>query len=156
MKCEFISKSAVSINPAFVKFNHLSIVEAELLGAPLTVGAAMDTALTHRCDDLARAASRLGSIAAHDALVLLKASFSAPKLTHTLRSFPCCGHAALEKFDELLRECVSSITNTALTDIQWIQASLPVRNGGLGVRRVSSLAPAAFFAPLRAHVTSRT
>ena len=50
------------------------------------------------------------------------------------------------KFDELLRECVSSTTNTDLTDIQWIQASLPVRNGGLGVRRVSSLAPSAFLA----------
>ena len=39
-----------------------------------------------------------------------------------------------------------TITNTDLTDIQWIQASLPVRNGGLGVRRVSSLAPAVFLA----------
>ena len=33
-----------------------------------------------------------------------------------------------------------------MTDIQWTQASLPVRNGGLGIRRVSSLAPSAFLA----------
>jgi hypothetical protein len=78
--------------------------------------------------------------------VLLKASFSAPKLLHNMRASPCSGHAALEKFDDLLRECVCSITNTDLTDVQWIQASLPVRNGGLGVRRVSSLAPSAFLA----------
>jgi len=50
------------------------------------------------------------------------------------------------KFDELLRESVCTITNTDLTDVQWIQASLPVRNGGLDVRRVSSLAPSAFLA----------
>jgi hypothetical protein len=92
-------------------------------------------------------ARSLGSIAAHDALVLLKASFSAPKLLHTIRaSGPCSGHPALERFDGLLRDCVGAITNTDLTDVRWIQASLPVRNGGLGVRRVSSLAPSAFLA----------
>src|SRR3954470_21266615 len=31
-------------------------------------------------------------------------------------------------------------------DLQWMQASLPVRNGGLGIRRVASLAPSAFLA----------
>jgi len=31
-----------------------------------------------------------------------------------------------------------SITNSDLTDIQWIQTSLPVKDGGLGIRRVSS------------------
>jgi hypothetical protein len=145
-KCEFISKSAISTNPVFTNFKHLSVEEADLLGAPLTVGTAMDTALSRRCDDLARAATRLGSIAAHDALVLLKASFSAPKLMHTMRASPCSGHAALQKFDDLLRECVCAITNSDLTEVQWIQASLPVKNGGLGVRRVSSLAPSAFLA----------
>ena len=38
------------------------------------------------------------------------------------------------------------ICNVSLTDDQWLQASLPVRNGGLGVRRVSSLASSAFLA----------
>ena len=36
--------------------------------------------------------------------------------------------------------------NVSLTDDQWLQASLPVRNGGLGIRRVSSLASSAFLA----------
>jgi len=112
---------------------HLNAEEADLLGAPLTVGTAMDTALSRRCDDLARASTRLGSIAAHDALVLLTASLSALKLMHTLRAALCSGHAALQKFDDLLRECVCTITYTDLTEVQWMQASLPVRNGGLGV-----------------------
>ena len=32
------------------------------------------------------------------------------------------------------------------SDIQWLQASLPVKDGGLGVRHVSSLALPAFLA----------
>jgi len=73
----------MSSNSIFSNFIHLNVEEADLLGAPLTVGTAMDTALSRRCDDLARAATRLGLIAAHDPLVLLKASFSAPKHMHT-------------------------------------------------------------------------
>ena len=36
--------------------------------------------------------------------------------------------------------------NVQLTDDQWIQASLPVQNGGLGLRSVCMLAPSAFIA----------
>ena len=145
-KCEFISSSAVSKNPVFRDFIHLSTSSAELLGAPVSTGAAMDRALASRCDDLARAAERLRLISAHDALILLRASFSAPKLLHTLRASPCADHPSLEKFDAILRRCVCTIANTDLSDLQWIQASLPVRNGGLGIRCVSSLAPSAFLA----------
>jgi len=41
---------------------------------------------------------------------------------------------------------VERITNSSLTDTQWLQASLPVNDSGLGVRRVSSLDLHAFFA----------
>jgi hypothetical protein len=125
---------------------HLPVNNADLLGAPITTGPAMDCALSKRCDDMTRAATRLKLIASHDALILLRASFSAPKLMHTLRASPCSGHQALERFDSLLRSCVCTISNTDMTDLQWIQASLPVRYGGLGIRRVSSLAPSAFLA----------
>ena len=69
-------------------------------------GPAMDSALETRCAELSRVAGRLRIISSHDALILLIASFSAPKLLHTLRSSPCTGHPTLEKFDNLLRECV--------------------------------------------------
>ena len=35
---------------------------------------------------------------------------------------------------------------TVTSDLQWIQASLPVRDGGLGIRRVALLALPAFLA----------
>jgi hypothetical protein len=145
-KCEFINCTAASDEPIFQGFIHLVPSGATLLGAPLTTGAAMDEALLSRCSDLSRAAERLKAISAHDALLILRSSLSAPKLLYTIRSSPCAGHPALGAFDELLRGCVSNITNTDLTDTQWLQASLPVANGGLGIRRVASLAPSAFLA----------
>jgi len=41
---------------------------------------------------------------------------------------------------------VERITNSSLTDTQWLQDSLPIKDRGLGVRRVSSLALPAFLA----------
>ena len=65
---------------------------------------------------------------------------------HTLRCAPCHGHPALQNFDELLRDGVSSITNSSLTETHWIQASLPIRNESLRIRRGTSLALSAFLA----------
>ena len=95
MKCEFISTTGQHSDPVFQNFVHLTVNNADLLGAPVTTGAAMDRALDNRCEDLSRAASRLRLISAHDALILLRASFSAPKLLHTLRASPCSGHPVL-------------------------------------------------------------
>jgi hypothetical protein len=58
----------------------------------------------------------------------------------------CVGHPHLQIFDNLLRTAASKVCNVTLSDDQWQQASLPVRYGGLGIRRVSSLAPSAFLA----------
>ena len=73
-------------------------------------------------------------------------SFSAPIMQHTLGSSPCAGRVKLTQFDALLRSALSKICNISLTDDQGLQASLPVRVGGLGIRRVSSLATPAFIA----------
>ena len=85
-------------------------------------------------------------VSAYNALLLLRASFSAPKLMHTLRSPPCTDNHMLDKFDSLVRKDKCMISNTELSDIQWIQASLPDRNGCLGIGRVASLATSAFLA----------
>ena len=43
-------------------------------------------------------------------------------------------------FDLLQKSGISHITNSALSDTQWLQASLPVRDGGLGGSVVSCFA----------------
>ena len=97
-------------------------------------------------NELSRAIVRLSLLPAHDAFTLLKSFFSAPKIMHTLRCSPCFGKEALEEFGSLLRSGLCTITNLAVSDHQWIQASLSVSAGGLGIRRVLSLAQPAFLA----------
>src|SRR6218665_2066917 len=66
---------------------------------------------------------------------------------NNISPFPHChGHPRLGDFDELLRAGLERILNASLTDDQWTQASLPIRMGGHGVRRVSPLALSAFLA----------
>jgi len=90
----------------------------------------MDTALANRCTELNTAVGRLSLLSAHDALILLKASFSAPKMMHTTHCPPCDNHPALAEYDNLVRKGICAITNLALSDLQWLQASLPVKKGG--------------------------
>jgi len=72
------------------------------------------------------------NIGAQDALTLLRASFSSPKVLHLLRCSPSAYNPALQTFDSHLRSAISKITNSALSDIQWLQASMPIAHGGLG------------------------
>ena len=52
----------------------------------------------------------------------------------------------LDLFDGHLRSALSRITNTSLSDTQWLQASLSIKHGGLEIRQLRSLALPAFFA----------
>jgi hypothetical protein len=102
--------------------------------------------LNKRCDDLERAIDRFGLISAHDALLILKYALGSSKMLYMMRASPCSDHPALTRFDNLLRAALSKITNSCLSDLNWIQASLPVKDGGLGIRSVALLAPSAFLA----------
>src|SRR6201996_7829045 len=149
-KCEIVSSSTIPPGLLISDFTHLQPSNSVLLSAPLTGGAALDEALENSCSTLSTAASRLSCISAHDALVLLKSCVSTSKILHILRSSPCSGHPTLMSIDGILRQCVSRITNTGLSDDQWAQAALPVKAGGLGIRSASRLAPSAYLSAFSA------
>ena len=65
---------------------------------------------------------------------------------HVLRCSPCFGHHLLQEHDTVLREGLSAIVNIHMSDIHWLQASIYVKSGGLGIRRAVSLALPAFLA----------
>ena len=88
----------------------------------------------------------LSLLYSRDALVPLKNSLAMPKLLYILRTADCSANPLLAKFDELLRTGLSSILNVDLNDDQWLQASLPVSEGGLGIRSAQMLASSAFLA----------
>ena len=147
-KCELITKHDLPepVLPPLNQFERISPENATLLGSPLTTGVSMDVTFNKKLSELKRASDRLQRISSHDALVLLKASCGSPKLQHILRSSPCTGHATLQEIDSVLRSCLISITNVDLTDSQWLQASLPVKAGGLGLRSPQKLALPSFLA----------
>jgi hypothetical protein len=102
-----------------------------------------DVALHECCSGLQRAIHRLSLLDSHDALVLLRSCFRAPKILFLLRCSPCFGNPTLEVFDKFLKAGLTSITNT---EVQGIQTSLPLRVGGIGVWRVASLEISAYLA----------
>ena len=75
---------------------------------------------------------RLDCVGSQDALTRLRVSFSSPKVLHLLRCSPSEDNPALQTFDSHLRSATSKITNSSLSDIRWLQASMPVAHDGLG------------------------
>jgi hypothetical protein len=146
-KCELICHVDLeTFDPLLSSFKRVDIAEATLLGASLFAGKALDEVWSARCADLARRIDRLRLVGAQDALMLLRSSFSALTVQHLL----CCSLSVdapgLLEFDELLKSAMSLIAKSKLLDLQWLQASLPIKLGGLGVRRVALLAFPAFLA----------
>ena len=125
----------------------VSFDRAELLGSPIGSLESIEHALQRKCELLKLLKSRLCLIHSHDALLLLRHSFSIPKVLYILWTAPCFQSPSLEVFDDILRTTLSDITNVCLdSDSAWSQASLPIRAGGLGIRRTAQLAPSAFLA----------
>lgn len=116
-KCELITHRDLPISDSLLRsFTRVDIADACLLGAPLFRGLALDTAWNKCCEDLAMAVERLRDIGSQDALILLRSSFSAPKVLHLLHCAPSVSHEALKVFDCCLRDEIRHITNSNLSD----------------------------------------
>jgi hypothetical protein len=88
-KCELFCHPNTSIaDPLLLSFKRRSLNEASLLGAPLFIGPELDEAWSTRLVDLRRAVERLSLLGAQDALVLLRALFSIPRVQHLMRYSP--------------------------------------------------------------------
>jgi hypothetical protein len=118
--------------------------DAVFLGAPIGTDESIDAAISGRCDDLRVMGDRLPHFKRHDSLLLLRYSFA---ILYLLRTSPCFRSPKLEDFNVLLRSITIKVVNINLDDeTVWLQASLPVSSGGLGVRSAVQLAPSAFLA----------
>jgi len=116
------------------------------LGAPLSAGEHLDSVLANRRHELQRLTKRLELMPSHDSLFLLRNVLTAPRLMYLLRTSPCTGSPELPLYDDVLRDSLSITLNVDFNEERWLQASLPVRWGGLGVRGVVLLAPSAYLA----------
>ncbi|XP_069948689.1 uncharacterized protein [Cherax quadricarinatus] len=114
-----------------------------LQGAPLG-HQAIDTVLKDKLNDLMRMEEKISNLDAHDALYLLTRCLTIPRLTHFLRCAPSFDNPTLDEYDAHLRSTLKKALNLSLEDQQWDQATLPVRLGGIGVRKATHVALPAF------------
>ena len=126
----------------------VNIEQVELQGSPLGDTSSVNACVSGKIELLELMGDRLYHLHSHDAITLLCHSFAIPKMLHVLRTSPCFSSPHLEDYDVLLRSILSNITNIRFEDNQssWIQATLPVSKGGLGIRSAIHLVSSAFLA----------
>jgi len=133
-KCEFIAHKDFQVDDALLQsFHRVELEDVSLLGAPLFPGAELDTAWDDRCEDLTRAADRLSAIGAQDALILLRSSFSAPKVLHLLRCCPPADHPVLGRHCNLSASRLPTHTSLEppLRQVRQQKLPLPARRSVL-------------------------
>ena len=150
-KCEIESDNMTICGTLLVALPGAKLVgvsQAQLLGSPLGDDECVSAALAEKVEALRRLGERLQLLTAHDALILLRNCFALPKLSYTLRTAPCFRSAALETYDDCLREILGTVTNNMLErdSKAWMQATLPEKLGGLGIRSAVRVAPSAYLA----------
>jgi hypothetical protein len=72
------------------------------------------------------------------AYTLIKNCLFIPKFIFLLRTTPFWKFSNyVNSIDSSLKSSLEKILNLRLTDLQWCQSTLPIRFGGLGIRRIS-------------------
>ena len=128
-KCE-LATHAVLVADWMIPYSGLSVVSSRtLLGAPLFPGRVLNDFWFDRCRDCTRAVCRLCVVSRQDSLILLRASFSAPRVQHLLRCSPSVDAPGPQEFDNLLRTALSRINNNTLSQSILFYKTFPVEDG---------------------------
>ena len=148
VKCEIVAANFNEVEkyPIFKDFKRIRKGDLTILGAPILKGPVVDKAIADKISELERAIGNLSLLHAHDALCSHRNALAMPKLLYVLRTTPCTGNKLPKVLDDNLRKGLTSILNVDISDDQWIQASLAVHLGGLGVRSAEKLAHSAILA----------
>ena len=125
----------------------------EILGVP--VGSAIHTSafLQHKVEKAIRLMEMLEQLDDPQvAYTLLRTCVSFGKFCYYIRTIPpsLVKEAALS-FDNCVRSCFQSIISSNLSDSQWMQCTLDLKHGGLGLRKVSEHTNAAYIASVIAN-----
>ena len=120
-----------------------------LLGSPLDA-TGIQAATESAADTVSTLCNRILALDTHTAVFFLSHHVSAPRLQYLLRSSPMYKNGkGLQEIDNMVRTALTDVCNVKMEDGTWIQATLPLRHGGLGVRSVENLA-------LPCHIASLT
>lgn len=154
-KCELFFCSTVD-QDIVSQFDQISpgiciINEFTLLGTSITDNA-FDKVFNKKLSELKLLFERLRELDNyHIAFYILKNCFAIPKLVFLLRTTPTWNHTEfVEKMDNEIKSTLETITNSLLKDDTWTMATLPIRSGGTGIRRVRDTALPAFLSSINA------
>lgn len=142
-KCElFVLNEDIHDDKTFFEnaFPGLKIVQTlTLLGSPITM-TAVDVIFDKKIRSLELMFNRLELLNNHVAYFILKHCLGIPKLIFLLRTTPMWKFPEIVKrIDNLMKLTIERICNIRLDDYQYSVSSLPCRQGGLGIRKVSDI-----------------
>lgn len=148
-KCEIYFMGDFSTD-VYDKFSTLSpgirIVkdELELLSSPI-ISSNIEKCFEDKFSSLRRLFSRLKEVPLHISYYLLRHCLMIPKMTYLLRTTAAwyCTDL-LHALDEEFRATLEDICNSKFSESQWTLASLPIRFGGLGIRKLDDIALPAY------------
>lgn len=120
--------------------------ELELLGSPL-----LESGIEHfakrKFEKLHVLINRLNLLQTHYGYFILKNCLAIPKVVYLFRCTPLWKFSdLLHQLDMEMKSALEKITNTQLDAHQWVQSSLPVNFGGLGIRSLVDISLPAFLA----------
>ena len=118
----------------------------ELLGTPIGSATFCNSYVASKVAKISDAVSKLPGLQdSHVEFVILRSCLGTPKINFCTRTCPPDVLApSYESFDGLMRDTLGSILGSQIDNLQWMQASLPVSMGGLGLRNASSHAAGAY------------
>lgn len=154
-KCEFLSSNSndndnfLAIFPHVKKCNPSS---SELLGIPLGGPGEISKHVEKLVQMLQKIEDKLMLIPQHIAYFLLIKCLWLPKITYLIRCSPSF-QTNLTAIDITCRDLLSKILNLNLENSIWTQATLPIKDGGLGLRSLQSIAPSCYLSSRNNTVT---
>lgn len=80
----------------------------------------------------------------HYAYFIWRNSLLIPKLFFTFRTAPIYISSELPLFDRLVKDFCENLQHTNLSGKSWLQATLPIKLGGIGLRSLESIASSAY------------
>ena len=107
----------------------------ELLGSPITPECTAHS-LKKRLETFNRISKKLSQLPSHHAFTVLKSSLGLCRLMSTIRASPCAKSLVIDEFDTKIKKSLESILNAQMSDHSALQASLPIKLGGLGIYNV--------------------
>ena len=122
----------------------------KLLGAPIGPKSFCDALTAKRVKKNEELLEEIGALPDPQvALLLLRSCASFGKIAFSLRSTPVHLHAdALKDFDDSIRACFELLSTLHPNHEQWLQASVAVDRGGLGLRQALRHASPAYVSSL--------